>query len=207
MRVIVGTYRQREHVPAALASLDEFVTGADDLVFVDDSGDIENHLWLRQYGRVIDTGRVGYGGAMKMVCETAEGQESFFLEEDFTFLSPLNLAMLSDILAARPYLAQIALLRGPHFRAERRYGGVLEALRAKRVNRPKITEVDGIIEQTVTFTCNPAVWRGEVFASGWPDGKWSEDTKTKLLVSEGYKFGYLPGIRVAHHGAHTGFGY
>lgn len=207
MRVIIGTYRKRDHVITALESLEEHVTGVDDLIFVDDSGDPENAAWLKQYGTVVETGQVGYGGAMSAVCVAAGGQEGFFLEEDFTFLRPLDLTELSDVLAERPHLAQIALLRGPHYRAEHRHGGVLEALRAKRANRHKITEVDGIIEQSVCFTCNPAAWRGEVFASGWPQGRWSEDTKTKLLVREGYWFGYLPDVRVAHHGEHAGFGY
>lgn len=207
MQVIVGTYRKDAHITAALASLEKFVTGVDDLIFVDDSGDPENAAWLTQHGTVIETGRVGYTRAMKAVCEAAGGQESFFLEEDFTFLSPLNLAELSNILSERPYLAQIALLRGPHYRVERQHGGVLEALRARHANRRKIKEVDGVIEQTLTFTCNPAAWRGEVFASGWPSQRWSEEAKAKLLLGEGYKFGYLPGIRVAHHGAHEGFGY
>ena len=173
MRVIVGTYRKRDHVPDAMASLEAFVTGVDDVIFVDDSGDIENYLWLQQYGKVIDTGRVGYGGAMQVVCEAAEGQEAFFLEEDFTFLSPIDLRELSDILAARPYLAQIALLRGPHYRAERRYGGVLEALRAKRGKPAQDHRGRRDHRADGDFTCNPAAWRGEVFAAGWPSERWS----------------------------------
>jgi hypothetical protein len=95
-------------------------------------------------------------------------------------------------------------LRGPHFPVEHENGGLIEALQHKG---HQFTEVLGLIEQTATFTCNPAVWRGEVFAAGWPTGKWSEDLKGKALVRQGYRFAYLPGIRVAHAGERKGFGY
>lgn len=204
MRVIVGTYRRRAHVPDALASLDAMVTGVTDLVFIDDSGDPDTAAWLASYGKVIEVGGRGYNAAMKAACAAAEGREAFWFEEDFTVTVPTNLTQISEMLYHRPYLAQIALLRGPHFPIEHTHGGVIEALKAKGHS---FTEVNGVIEQTATFTGNPSVWRGEVCALGWPTGRWSEELKRDQLLKLGYRFGYLPGIRVTHSGQRSGHDY
>ncbi|CAM5737576.1 hypothetical protein MAUB1S_02905 [Mycolicibacterium aubagnense] len=204
MRVVVGTYRGRTYLPDTLRSLDRHVTGVDDLIFIDDSGEPDHAAWLSQYGKVIEVGRRGYGEAMKAACRAAEGREAFWLEEDFTFTEPVSLPAMSEILYHRPYLAQVALLRGPHFPVEHRYGGVIEALVAQG---HQFVDVLGVLEHTATFTGNPSVWRAEVLAAGWPDGQWSEERKRDVLVRQGYRFGYLPGIKVCHSGERTGFGY
>ena len=64
MRTLIGTYRKQQHIPAALRSLDTYVTGITDLIFIDDSGDPDNAAQLAQYGKVIETGANGYGAAM-----------------------------------------------------------------------------------------------------------------------------------------------
>ena len=203
-RVLVGTYRKRLHIDACLASMDK-LKGVDDVVFIDDSGDPEHCQWLSQYGKVIDVGGKGYTVAMRHACEAAEGQECFWLEEDFTFLKHVNLAAMSEILYYRPYLAEISLLRGPHFPIEHHYGGVIEALKAKGHS---FTEVHGVIEHTATFTMNPSLIRAEVFALGWPQhGRFTEEIKRDLLLRQGFRFGYLPGIAVAHDGIRSGHGY
>lgn len=204
MRALIGTYRKQRHIPAALRSLEQHVTGITDLIFIDDSGDPDNSARLAQYGKVIETGAQGYGTAMKAACNAAENQQCLWWEEDFTALESVNLTQLSDILYHRPYLAEIALLRGPHFPIEHRHGGLIEALQAKG---HQFNEVNGVIEHTACFTCNPSVWRGEVFAAGWPTGHLSEEIKGHQLAAAGYRFGYLPGIRVAHHGERSGYGY
>lgn len=204
MRVIIGTYRKRLHIEAALTSIDANLTGVSDLVFIDDSGDPEHSEWLRQYGMVYEVGGRGYGAAMKQLCAAAEGDEAYVHEEDFRVLEPVDLGHLSDILYQRPYLAQVALLRGPHFPVEHEHGGLIEALEAKG---EIFTNVMGVLEQTATFTCNPSVWRGEVFAAGWPAGKWSEDRKRNLLRQQGYRFGFLPGVKVEHDGVRSGHSY
>lgn len=204
MRTLIGTYRKQLHVGDALRTLNSYVQGITDLIFIDDSGDPDNSAWLTRYGKVIETGGQGYGAAMKAACTAAENQQCLFWEEDFTALEPINLTELSEILYHRPYLAQIALLRGPHFPIEHTHGGLIEALQHKGHT---FTDIGGILEHTACFTCNPSVWRGEVFAAGWPTGRLSEELKGQQLINHGYRFGYLPGIRVAHHGERTGHGY
>lgn len=204
VRVIVGTYRKQRHIRSCLRSLRQYVVGISDLVFVDDSGDERNAAWLSSYGRVVTTGASGYNVAMNAACEAAEGEMAFWVEEDFTFLSPVSLDEIATQLWHRPHLAQIALLRGPWFPIEHTHGGLIEALQHKGHT---FTEVSGLIEHCATFTGNPSVWRGDVWASGWPKGRWSEDRKRDELITAGYRFAYLPGIRVQHNGERSGFGY
>lgn len=202
MRVIVGTYRKQKYMPACLKTL-ERVAGITDMVFVDDSGDPDNAAWLAQYGKVVQVGRKGYTKAMREAVRAAEGQEVFWMEEDFQFTCAVYLEEMSEMLYHRPWLAQIALLRGPHFPIEHKHGGLIEALQAKG---HKFTPVSGLIEQTSIFTTNPTVIRGACFTS-WPGVKWSEEAKTGELLRQGYRFAYLPGIRLIHEGERSGFGY
>lgn len=206
MRVLIGTYRKRKHIEACVKSLRRNLRGVTDVLFVDDSGDPDHAAWLEgRYGwPVVSTGRVGYTGAMQQLCAAAGGQQCFVLEEDFTIEEPVDLAELSDMLWHRPYLAQVALLRQPVFDVEHEHGGVIEALIAKG---HQFDEVDGLIEHTATFTANPSVWRADVFDTGWPAAQWSEVVKRDELISRGYRFAYLPRIRVQHHGEREGFGY
>jgi hypothetical protein len=141
---------------------------------------------------------------MQHLCAAAEGRQCFVLEEDFTFLTNIHIEQMSEILYHRPYLAQIALLRGPHFPIEHQHGGVIEALQAKG---HKFHDAVGVIEHTATFTANPSLWRAHVFDLGWPAAQWSEEVKGRQLAQYGYRFGYLPGIRVQHHGTRAGHGY
>ena len=205
MKVVIGSYRGKKHIGKALASLDTHLTGMTDLVIVNDSPCPDDGAWLAQYGKVVNVGGLGYTVAMYKVCEAAEGMPIMFWEEDFQLLEPVNLDQMNEILYYRPYLAQIALLRGPHFPIEHKYGGLIEALEAQGHT---FTEVAGVIEQTATFTANPSVWRAHVTDQGWPQwGGWTEEVKRDLLLGQGYRFGYLPGIKVAHEGERSGHGY
>lgn len=206
LRLIIGTYRKRDHIEDCLRSVDEHLRGVTDLVFVDDSGDQDHRHWLAQHGTVQPVGehQAGYNKAMKTVCHVADGQEGMFLEEDFTFIEEVHLEQMSEMLYHRPYLAQVTLLRQAWFPVEIVHGGLIEALRAKGY---EFQDACGLIEQTATFSCNPAVWRGPVFASGWPDGKWSEEIKRDNLLAEGYRFAWVPGVKVHHSGERQGFDY
>jgi hypothetical protein len=203
-RLLIGTYRQRQHIEDCLRSMDEHLKGVTDIVIVDDSGDTDHCAWLAQYGKVIQVGRQGYTVAMRHLSEAAEREAAFILEEDFTFTQDMHIDELVEILWHRPYLAQIALLRGPHFPIEHQFGGLIEALQYKG---NEFKTVAGVIEHVATFTMNPALIRGEVWAAGWPIGRLSEERKRDQLRGKGYRFGFLPGIRVEHHGTRQGHGY
>lgn len=209
MRLIIGTYRKRLHVEKALASIDKYVKGVTDLCFVDDSGDAEHRLWLGQYGHVIPVAEgvnAGYTRAMGVVAQTFQGQTGCFWEEDFTAIKPIDLDHMSELLYHRPNLAQIILLRGAHFPVEHEHGGVVEALEAKGHTITRAP--DGLIYQRATFSCNPAVTRGEVWAAGWPtSGRWTEDIKRDELLRAGYSFAWLAGQTVEHSGERSGHSY
>jgi hypothetical protein len=202
--LLVGTYRKHRHIETCLQSVDAHLHGHTEILFIDDSGDPTHSAWLAQYGKVVETGARGYTTAMKHLCEAADNRQCFVLEEDFTFLSDVHIDHMAEILYHRPYLAQVALLRGPHFPIEHTHGGVIEALKARG---HQFRDTAGVIEHTATFTANPSLWRAHVFALGWPTAQWSEEVKGRQLVAAGYRFGYLPGIRVEHHGTRDGHGY
>jgi hypothetical protein len=204
-RVIIGTYRGRTHIPTCIASMERHLKGVSDVVLVNDSPNPADGAWLAQYGKVIEIGGRGYTVAMSAVCRAAEGKEAFILEEDFEFLTDVHIDQMHEILYHRPYLAQVVLLRGPHFANEHTHGGLIEALEAKG---HRFFDVNGVIEHTACFSMNPSLVRGEVWAAGWPQhGRFTEELKGNDLRQQGYRFGYLPGVRVAHHGERVGTGY
>lgn len=202
--VIIGTYRRRKHMDECMDSMFKHLKGVDEIIFVDDGDDPDTSDYLRTFGHVEETRGQGYRAAYQAICRMADGKAAFVLEEDFTFTSDVDAEEMYDMLYHRPYLAQVVCLRGPHFPIEHHHGGVIEALKAKG---HKFTEVNGLIEHTACFSANPGVWRGEVFASGWPFERWSEEIKGRRLAAQGYRFAYLPGIRVEHHGEREGHGY
>jgi hypothetical protein len=220
VRIVIGSYRGPDLVLRAIASLQRYMTGWDDTIIVDDSGNLE---WMQTYARleiqypdgtkkapfVVSTGgRRGYNLAMKQVCRWAGDRRFMFWEEDFELLVPTDLNDMDQKLFDNPHLAQLALLRGSHFENEFLWGGLLPALN-KRIpgSVAGLDPETGIIEQTGTFTCNPAVWQRGVAKMGWPNGSWSEDRKRDDLIKQGYKFGFLPEVRVTHNGIRSGFDY
>jgi hypothetical protein len=207
VRIVIGTYRQGSYLPRALQSIAAYVTGHDGIDFVDDSGNAQWVANLRKAypgSTVVEVGGRGYNAAMKAVCELVGDEAFVFWEEDFVAVEPIDLTLLERVLDDRPHLAQIALLRGPHFPVEHEHGGLLQALSAKGYD---LVYLGGVWEQTATFTCNPALWRAGIAAKGWPDGKWSEDAFRDVLFADGYRFAFLDGIRVAHEGVRSGFDY
>src|ERR1700686_730235 len=108
MRVLVGTYRKRKHVEAALRSLEQNVSGVTDLVFIDDSGSKRNARWLANYGRGVEVGKKGFTAGYQAGWEGGEGQGSFTLEEEFPFLVKVNLPELQEKLHKWSWLAQIS---------------------------------------------------------------------------------------------------
>lgn len=226
MKVILGSYRGPGLVRRAIDSLAENAIGVTSLVVVDDgdnpdwSAEIRSMHFVpadRKHAgtlprpivpQVIEMKKRGYNQAMRQVVRLAGRERFLFWEEDFTLDVPVDLTWMEMILMQRPYLAQLALLRGPHFPNEHAEGGLLPALE-KRLGKDfvQLKLVKGIWEQRGTFTCNPAVWQANVANQGWPLGKWSEDRMRDKLLGLGYRFGFVPGQRVTHDGERSGFGY
>lgn len=197
VKLLVGTYRKKKYVAKCLKSVEQYLSGYDDVVFIDDSGDDKHATWLAQYGQVVATGGSGFQRAYQALCEAAGGEEVFVMEEDFRLTVPVNIAEMSEHLFFRPYLSQVALLRGPCYGHEEQAGGVLEFLASRG---HQVRDVNGLVEVTGSFTCNPSLWRGHVSALGWPQRDSSEVVKARQLGELGYRGSYLPGIRCLHVG-------
>lgn len=143
MRAIIGSYRGTSYIKRALQSLSEHARGITELIIVDDSGQptwSEQMRWLTLQQpavptirpTVIETRKAGYNRAMQQVLRLAPHDEPFlFWEEDFTLDVDTDFRLLGELLMRRPELAQIALLRGPHFPIEHEHGGLLPALEAR----------------------------------------------------------------------------
>jgi glycosyltransferase involved in cell wall biosynthesis len=203
--VLVGTYRGRKHIGCCLTSLAEFVTGYSEVIFIDDSGDRDHRRWLSSMGRVVPVEEPGgLARALVTACAAAAGRDCFWLEEDFEFVAPVDLGEMQQVLRERPYLAQVALLRPPVYDYEIRAGSLIGGFEDLGIR----CEMNNTIwEQNGCFTLNPSLWPGWVWAEGWPIVEQSDYRRRDALRARGYRFGYLPGIRVVHHGEHEGHGY
>jgi len=240
MKVVIGSYRGVELVHRALESLRKNASGITDIAIVDDSGDNgttealrdELYTFATQYGlpnkvrlnpRVVALEKRGYQIAMQAVAHVAQEQAAggraaprfLFWEEDFILTSPVDLDAMEAILLDHPELAQLALLRGPHFPIEKRYGGLLPALErrlGKQVVKLRQEETGSALYPSMwvqrgTFTCNPSVWQEGISRLGWPRGAGSENRQRERLRLKGYEFAFLTEERVEHDGVRSGSGY
>ena len=207
MLALIGTYRGLTYVPALMDSMEEHVTGLREFVFINDSPDPEDSKKLSKYGEVIDTHGAGYNAAMQAAVARAKAERDHvpFIEEDFTFIREVNFDRLAAHLDEHPYLAQIVLQREPWFEAEKEYGSIIEFHEKKR--RQKFRDVHGFWEHNAFFSCNPGIWSRQTWASGWPEGEWSEDQKRLSLLKGRKKFALSKNVVVAHHGVRSGHGY
>ena len=207
MLAIIGTYRGLTYVPDLMESIKTYVTGLTEFVFVDDSNDPEIASKLSEHGEVIETNGQGYNAAMQAVTARAQAERDHvpFIEEDFTFIAPVDFTRLAAHLDMHPYLAQIVLQREPWFDAEKEYGSIIEFHQKKK--RQVFRDIDGFWEHSAFFSCNPGIWSRATWASGWPEGDWSEDQKRLSLLKARKKFAFSKNIVVEHHGVRSGHGY
>jgi hypothetical protein len=207
MLAIIGTYRKDAYVFDLLDSMKEYVTGITKLHFIDDSGDVDFAIRLAEYGDVTSLNREGYNAAMQEAVKVATSARDHvaFIEEDFTFIAPIDFYRLAAHLDSHPYLAQIVLQREPWFDAEKEYGSIIEFHQKKK--RQIFRDVDEFWEHTAFFSCNPALWHQKTWESGWPEGQWSEDKKRLSLLKGRKKFALTKNIVVEHHGERSGHGY
>lgn len=146
-----------------------------------------------------------------------EHEHVFWLEHDFTFERALDLEPLAEVLAARPQLAQMALMRDAVNALEREAGGLYESRLGQyepRWGTARATCAIGDpdwLEHHSYLTTNPSLMRREWMAEHpWPEhpaeceGRFGID-----LVLAGASFGVWgagePWVR--HIGTRTGTGY
>lgn len=207
MLALIGTYRGLDYVPALMASIEEHVSGLTEFVFINDSKKPGDAKKLSEYGEVISTYGKGYNAAMQAATARAQAERDHvpWIEEDFTFTGNVDFTRLAAHLDMHPYLAQITLQREPWFDAEKEYDSIIEFHEKKR--RQKFRDVDGFWEHNAFFSCNPGIWSRQTWASGWPEGEWSEDQKRLSLLKGRKKFALSKNVVVEHHGVRSGHGY
>lgn len=166
--------------------------------------------------------RQGFGGAIRAawahLVERSTADFVFHLEADFVFNRRVDLAELAGVLAVRPHLAQMALVRQAWNATEIAAGGLIQcaphAYTANRVGPHRW------LEHTLFWTTNPSLYRASMLTGGWPDGHQSEGMFTRRLLELGtpevpgprVRFGYWGSINdgpwVEHIGIErTGHGY
>jgi len=179
---------------------------------------------LGSWGGIFLSEQRGFCGATAALWQQAakDGPEHvFWLENDFEFLRPVNLAELATVLRAEPEVAQMSLMRDAVNPIERRAGGLYALHRHEY--QPVTTHaanawLGGLglyslqwLEQRMYFTTNPSLMSTEFMRDNpWPDyedhceGRFSHD-----LMGRGYRFGvWGNGEEWIHHtGVRTGTGY
>ncbi len=211
---LVITDGRREHIADTIASFELNVPygAVTERWLYDDSGDEENHRWLRSmfptWTLVFHArGRQGFGGAIRTawsVLQTeTEADYIFHLEDDFTFNRLIPLDGMIELLDSYPNIAQVALRRQAWNPVEKAAGGVVEA------NPEAFLELltmygDRWLEHSLFFTTNPCIYRKSLFDFAWPEGEQSEGQFTMMLREAGYRFAYWGARNDAPWVHHTG---
>lgn len=227
--IICLTNGRPDCIAKTIPSAIDHLTGVSDMVIVDDSGDETYGHWLEDeyLGGPFNTsvlhitGQHGYWRAMKMVWDLArhfygsfQTEAFFFLEDDFVFNEAIDLTALARVLAERPYLTQMALLRQPWWPNEHQHGGLIGALEAQgQVFTERTDGTHRWMEHRACFTGNPSLVPRRTFQQDWPEGAWSESRFAKNLFTDPQARGAYWGKRtdpprvehIGHHRAGTDY--
>lgn len=183
----------RKSVRSAMAALTGPIT---EWWMYDDTGDnVYRDGLARRYPtfRLFHAGaRQGFGGAIQAVWARMRTDSTvdyvFHLEADFTFNRPVDLGDLAAVLAARPELAQMALVRQAWSADELAAGGLLA--RNPGAYQPASDDAGRQwLEHRLFWTTNPSLYRREICHLQWPHGVQSEGHFTFQLLRDG-----LPGV-------------
>lgn len=212
--LVVVTHGRRDCIARAIPSAEANLHGLpiQRRIISDDSDDIEYQAWLRLTfpgWDVIGGTKAGFAGNVLRgrKAAIASGQPwVFWLEDDFTFNRPVNLAVMAGVLEQRPHITQMALRRQAWFPAELRVGGFIEQ------DPDAYVDFDGWLEHRKFFTTNPhLVRRSLLIEHEWPKSAGSEMAfSRRLLVGErtaGYWGSRHDEPWVHHDGQRTGIGY
>jgi hypothetical protein len=221
--ILIITDGRTNELRRTIASLHENVTG--EIVerwIYDDSGDRRvREAIAKNYHEFTlinhpSGERQGFAGAIRTAWDALRSESIadyiFHVEQDFTFNRPVDLGDLQNILAKRPNLAQIALLRQAWNPDEIEAGGLLQLRPDEYVSH---LDRDGRcwLEHDLFFTTNPSLYRRSLIDMfDWPAGPESEGRFGLKLREHGFRFAYWgardDGPAVHHIGAHrAGQGY
>jgi hypothetical protein len=147
---------------------------------------------------------LGMAGAAQAAWTWAIAQDVDFLlhvEEDFRFVTPIDVIGMAAVLRRSPYLAQMCLKRQP-WSPEERAAGDLTA-----TDPGAYSQRVGFFVHRRLFSLNPCLIPRRVLELGWPSGPLgvgNEAGFTRRCLDEGLSFGYWGNIgdppRVEHVG-------
>lgn len=222
--LVVFTDGRREHLPWTIPSFEAMTSGpVSERYIVDDSGDPENHEWVRRvfpgFELVVHPSgdRQGFGGAIRTGWDHLRRHSSaeliFHLEDDFTFNRTVDLLDLAAVLAQRPHVAQVALRRQPWNEREALAGGIVEQ-HPNAYTDERDDHGREWLEHRQFFTTNPTLYRRSLIDEHeWPEGRESEGRfSIHLLGDPDLRFAFYgardSGEWVTHHGnTRAGTGY
>jgi hypothetical protein len=131
----------------------------------------------------------------------------FHVEEDFEFVTPIDVPKMQTVLDRNPRLAQLVLKRQPWSPPEHAAGGIIEQNPDAYTDRTS----QGIewVEHTQIFSLNPCLIPRSTLERGWPGG--NEAQFTTEAVADGLTFGFYGARtdtpRVIHVGIERGAGW
>lgn len=127
----------------------------------------------------------------------------FHVEEDFLFVTDIDLDAMAAILDGNHQLAQLVLKRQPWSAEEHAAGGIIE------MHPDDYTDHDGWVEHRRIFSLNPCLIPRHILMRGWPKG--NEAEATQQLTGNGFTFGFYgernDPPRVVHVGAERSAGW
>lgn len=194
------------------------------VVFVSDRGEMYLPECRRSLEAALDGGppvdawhvvddrehRLGMAGAVRSGFEWALDQNVdhvLWVEEDFVFTAPVDLAGMAWILERGPY-AQVVLKRQPWSPVEQLAGGIIETAPAEYRERWSTRKLRWVEHERI-FSLNPCLIPRDVLALGWPDG--NEAEFTTMCLDKGLRFAFYGAAadppRVLHVGAVRGTGW
>lgn len=165
-------------------------------IMVNDSGDQDYAAHLRrlapEFTHVTHGQRQGLAAAVQSVWEAALATDAdylFHLEGDWTFNEPVDLEDLVDLLARKPYLAEVVLQRQALAPSEIEAGGV--AAHPDWIQRQDV--LAAWVEEESIFSLNPCLIPRHILEIGWPSGPLgigNESGFTSACIGRGYRFAF-----------------
>jgi hypothetical protein len=193
---------RRGYLERAIASLEERVTYAGPTVarvlFSDWPGELRPELdaIAERHGYyVVGNGNAGFTASMSRSGATSRPRSWSFdyvwlAEDDFVYDRDVDLGELVDVLARRPHLVQMALLRDAFYEAERAAGGILghplDAFDRVRADWGHGFEREDLawLEHRRFFTLNPTLFPRSLTGRPWPHAEHSEAVFGRQLFAD-----------------------
>lgn len=193
--LLVMTDGRRQYIRDTISSASQRLDGSFGPLFMyDDSGDEENHQWLRNnfptFTLLYKDTRQGFGGAIQSAWDFMKDYDFdhiFHLEDDFIFNRDVPVNEMARVLEDNPSVYQMALRRQAWSSEEKQAGGVIERW------PESFHQQEGWISHRLFFTTNPSLYRKSLIETRpYPNVKDSEGHFSQSIITSDpeAQFGY-----------------